>query len=346
MRRILVRIILVMGALLLLACMGFGVPIDFLAVITLGWAWYLVRTLPEIRMARAGIATAAICLVLFAVGSHAFLAWLYSHSNTREETQDPGNRRWKWRWTGTLVAVTILMFVAGMSTVGVTHQLGWLLTSKERLIVSDSGEVAHRVHSTFNLKQIGLALHQYEQVYHSFPPGGTFDRLGRPLQSWQAMILPYIEQESLHRQIQFDIPWNDVRNARVFQTEVPIYVRPGISFKKNAAGYALSHYAANVHMIGGDHTRAIRDVTDGTDSTLMAGEVVAGFKAWGDSTNWRDPSLGLNTSSYGFGSPSPGGVNFLMVDGSVRFIKNTVDLRVLEGLSTPAEQHMIEPNQY
>jgi prepilin-type processing-associated H-X9-DG protein len=263
-----------------------------------------------------------------------------------EDARDRGNRRWKWRWTGTLVAVTIVMFVAGISIVGVTHQLGWLLTSKERLIDSDSGDVAQRVHSTFNLKQIGLALHHYEQAYHSFPPGGTFDRVGRPLQSWQAMILPYIEQESLHRQIQFDIPWKDVRNALAFQTEVSIYVRPGIAFKKNVAGYALSHYAANVHMLGGDRPRAIRDVTDGTGSTLMAGEVVSDFKAWGDPTNWRDPTLGLNKSPHGFGSPSPGGMNFLMVDGSVRFIKNTVDPRVLEALSTPANHEKVESDQF
>jgi prepilin-type processing-associated H-X9-DG protein len=168
------------------------------------------------------------------------------------------------------------------------------------------------------------------------PPGGTFDRQGRPLQSWQAMILRYIEGDELYERIDFTIPWNDLRNAPVFQTEIPAYLRPGILAKKNADGYALSHYAGSAYMLGGDRPRAFSDVSDGTSNTLLAGEVTAGFKAWGDPTNWRDPVLGLNQNPRGFGSPSPGGVNFLMVDGSVRFIKNTIDALVLKGLSTPA----------
>jgi prepilin-type processing-associated H-X9-DG protein len=348
MRPAFARITLVSGALILLACMGISIPIEFIAIITLGWIWFLARTLPEIQVAWAGVATASICLILFAVGTHGFLGWLYPHFPGKGNAQDPGNRRWKWRWTGSLVAVTILMFVAGMSVVGMTHQLGWLLTSKERLIFwsGSARDAARRAQSTNNLKQIGLALHAYGQSQQSFPAGGTFDRMGRPLHSWQAMILPYIELQDLHDRIDFSIPWNNPRNAPLFQTEIPVYLQPGVPAKKDAAGYALSHYAANAHMLGGDHARALRDVTDGTDSTLMAGEAMANFKAWGDPTNWRDPTLGLNKSPHGFGSPWPGGVNFLFVDGSVRFIKNTIDPAVLKAVATPAGQDKVGSDQY
>src|SRR5262249_3875589 len=125
-----------------------------------------------------------------------------------------------------------------------------------------------------------------------------------------------------------------------------IYRCPGIPAERDAAGYALSHYAGNVLMLGGDASRSSHDVTDGGSSTLMAGEVVSRFKPWGDPTNWRDPPVGLNPSPDGFGRPFPGGANFMMVDGSVRFIKDSIDPRVLKALSTPRGGERISSEQY
>jgi prepilin-type processing-associated H-X9-DG protein len=348
MRRSIVSLSVLTGVLFLLACMGLVFPIDFLAAISLGWIWYLRRTLPEVQVATAGAATAATYLVLFVVGSHAFLGWLYREIPRPAGATLDEKPRWKWRWTGSLVFVLVLMFVAGMSITGMTHQLGWLLTSPEPWTAANGGgrDAARRAQSINNLKQIGLALGNYEQANQSLPPGGTFDHQGRPLQSWQAMILPYIEQESLHIRIDFARPYTDPRNAPVFQTMIPAYLNPGIPEYKNSAGYALSHYAANVYMLGGDHPRKMSDVTDGSAFTMMAGEVTTGFKAWGDPTDWRDPGLGLNQNPDGFGGPFPGGVSFLFVDGSVRFVKNAVNPKVLKALSTPAGGEKLLSDQY
>ena len=328
------------AALVLLTCMGFALPVDFAVAMGLGWAWYVARTYPEVQVAPAGVATATVCLILFVVGSQLFLNWLYRAVQHRAGRKSDlhGNERWKWRWTASLTTVIVLMFVAGMSVVGMTHQLGWLFNSKEPWVESGSGpkSALARAVSTNNLKQIGMALHWYHQAYESLPPGGTFDREGHPLQSWQTMILPYLEMGDLYDQIDVSAPWNDSRNAAAFQTEIPQYLRYGIPETRNADGYALSHFAGSVHMLGGDHPHTFGEVSDGTANTLMAGEITHGFKAWGDPTNWRDPTLGLNSNPRGFASPSPGGVNFLMVDGSVHFIKNSVDPKVLKALSTPA----------
>src|SRR5207237_9913083 len=84
------------------------------------------------------------------------------------------------------------------------------------------------------------------------PPAGTFDRQGRPLQSWQTMILPYIERKDLYDRINFGIPWDDLRNSSAFQATVHAYLYPGIPDQKDSAGYALSHYRGNVRMLSGD----------------------------------------------------------------------------------------------
>ena len=46
-----------------------------------------------------------------------------------------------------------------------------------------------------NLKQIALALNNYEQEYNALPPAYTVDADGRPLHSWRTLILPYLEEE-------------------------------------------------------------------------------------------------------------------------------------------------------
>ena len=335
-------------ALVLLSCMGLFLPIDFAVAIIAGWAFYIARTLPQVRVEPAGAATAAVCAVLLIAGLQYFLGWLYRETRKPNGDHTGQQPQWKWRWTLSLVTGVILLFAAGTASVGVTHQLGWLINSHEPLVRSDSGaqSAARRAQSTNNLKQMGLALLQYEQTHHVFPPGGVFDQLGRPFQSWQTLILPYMEQEALYQRINFDAPWNAYVNQPVFQTGILAYQRPGVDVFKNESGYALSHYAASVDMLGGDQPRRLADVSDGTSSTLMVGEVVGDFKAWGEPTNWRDPRLGLNKSPRGFGSVSPGGVSFLFVDGSVRFIKNSVDPTVLEALATPSEHEQVGSDQY
>jgi prepilin-type processing-associated H-X9-DG protein len=339
---------LFVGILFILSCMGLVLPIEIPVVLALGWIWYLARTLPDIHVARSGVATAAICLLLLLVGLQYFVGWLYREIRKLGGNHAGRDMRWKWRWTLNMVAGVILLFAAGIATVGMTHQLGWLITSHEPFVVSGSAQSAvRRVQSTNNLKQIGLALREYEKVHQSFPPGGTFDRTGRALQSWQTLILPYMEgQTDLYSRIDLGATWDDAGNAPALQTVIPQYLHPGIEFLKNEAGYALSHYAANADLLGGDHRRTISEVSDGTSNTFMAGEVVSDFKPWGDPTNWRDPRLGLNRSPQGFGSPSPGGANFLFGDGSVRFIKNAVDPQVLKALATPAGNEKIRSDQY
>src|SRR5438477_7728692 len=72
-------------------------------------------------------------------------------------------------------------------------------------------EAASRIKCKNNLKQIGLALHNYHDSQGFFPPGyvstvgsnGPADDRG-PGWGWAALLLPYVEQDNLFRQIHFD----------------------------------------------------------------------------------------------------------------------------------------------
>ncbi len=327
--------------LFLLACAGLAFPFMFVAEMGLGWLLFLVRVVPEVQIGWAGVATALVCLVAFAVSLHAFLAWLVGQMGT---TAEGTSRRWSRRWTAAIVTTVVLMFVAGMATAGAAHQVGWLLTSKEPLLKVGLSQIAHRMQSSSNLKNIGLGIQSYQNVKNILP-GPTFDRQGRPLQGWMTKILPYLDEQALANTINLDLPWDDPGNRAPFGTVVKLYINPAVRpvQEKNSVGYALGHYAENTYLVG---VASMKDVKDGTSQTILAGEVPGGFRPWGDPVNWRDPGKGINRAPDGFGGPYPGGANFLFGDGSVRFLHNTIDPRVMKALGTPAGADSLTADEF
>lgn len=97
--------------------------------------------------------------------------------------------------------------------------------------VQAAREAARRMSCMNNLKQLVLAMHNYENIYHAFPMGGTRDQDF----SVQARLLPYIEQQNLHdlldyRQPAFFGSWNaKVPNPlfeAAFRTPIAVYLCP------------------------------------------------------------------------------------------------------------------------
>src|SRR5438270_4738267 len=74
--------------------------------------------------------------------------------------------------------------------------------------VQSAREAARRAQCVNNLKQIGLALHNYQDAFGAFPLGGVEDPPGQWTQnhtriSWRALMLPFIEQNTLYNAVNF-----------------------------------------------------------------------------------------------------------------------------------------------
>ncbi len=328
-----------LGGILLLACAGCLVPFDLLGHLLAGWALFLWRVVPRMTVSLAGVGTAMVCLVVLVPGLQGFLAWLYARHGAVKSNPADVPRQWRFRWTANVLALVVLMFVAGMAVTGVAHQTAWLATTREPLIKSGGfREAVERVKSTYNLKEIFRAAEAYYEVRGGFPPGGTFDARGRMLHGWQARLLPYLDQKELHTQIAFELPWDHPRNAPAFRVKVQAFLYPSDHVPAEVGGFAATHYAGNVHVLGGDVGRTLRNITDGTSNTILAGEAAGNFKPWGYPANWRDPGRGLNRSPDGFGAPvsrTHRVVNLLMADGSVRPLSDDTAPAVLKALATP-----------
>src|SRR5262245_32285968 len=97
---------------------------------------------------------------------------------------------------------------------------------------------AARIDCANNLKQIGLALHNYHDVNKIFPPGyvasgayvdGATDT--SPGWGWSAFVLPYVEQEALFRQIDFTQP---IETQPAIQNVVRVFLCPADQFPLGA----------------------------------------------------------------------------------------------------------------
>lgn len=98
--------------------------------------------------------------------------------------------------------------------------------------VQQAREAARRSQCKNNLKQLGLALHNYHDVHRTFPPGwlGVENRRhsveGESGFAWGTMVLPYLEQAPLYQQFDFSIAMDVEPNRSLLNNYQPVFDCP------------------------------------------------------------------------------------------------------------------------
>ncbi|MCS7237349.1 MAG: DUF1559 domain-containing protein [Thermoguttaceae bacterium] len=283
----------------------------------------------------------------------------------------------------TLVELLVVIAIIGLL-------IGLLLPA-----VQAAREAARRAQCSNNLRQIGLALQMYHDVYRRLPAAwvGVDPAMPwRPYTSgptgwaWAAVILPFLEQANIEKNLIDYRRWvtEDLHaTARVFK--VPIYRCPSDtgqdtfhlhdladedhgSHPGEDLEFATSNYVGNfgpddLHVCAdlpiGNQCRGdgvlfhnsfldLAQVTDGLSQTFLAGERASdrGYATWVGTPPGNEcfPGMILGSTevklnyrgphAHGFSSFHPGGANFVFGDGSVRFVRDTIDLAVYRSLST------------
>lgn len=255
--------------------------------------------------------------------------------------------------------------------------------------VQQAREAARRSACKNNLKQYGLALHNYHDTHKVFPPGrirgvsvsGAYTGSGL---SWGTMLLPFIEQSALYDQIDFNLKVGDqsgtsaaLQNLEAMRTHFPMLYCPSDERPKNqdfngatdpynvrSPGIATTSYYGTSGSFRNydspDNRRSgnglfqsnssvnMASIKDGTSNTIAIGEssglktnTMGGFYGRVDSSgnpccadwimrtgqhklNFWDPSAG-NARYHAFSSEHKGGAQFLMCDGSVRFVSENIE---------------------
>lgn len=231
--------------------------------------------------------------------------------------------------------------------------------------VQQAREAARRTQCKNHLKQIGLAVHNYHDVYNKLPDGGTDTGTGYPCSAccnannrgewnWMYQIMPQLDQSNL---------FNLTSDAEIYRTPVSVYFCPSRRAPAVYGSSAKSDYAGNA---GDGHTayngaiirRSCKQpidfayLRDGTSNTLLIGEKQTNVDNFGGSggdneayvnSGWDQDEVrwgALNNVpmpdsahpaeppthwSGRFGSSHVDGFNGVMCDGAVRTFSYNID---------------------
>ncbi|MEO2018092.1 MAG: DUF1559 domain-containing protein [Fuerstiella sp.] len=258
--------------------------------------------------------------------------------------------------------------------------------------VQQAREAARRTQCQNNLKQMGLALHNYHDIHRTFPPGWVDQTGGTSANwGWAVYLLPQIEQANLYNRLQVGNPQSlgmaldDAVKLKSMQTPMtalrcPSDTAPEVNDHhtlRSANGRERSVATSNLvaaaggadWTVGGKLTGSfgqnsrvnLRDMIDGSSNTIVVGErawelfIPNGGKAqcgaatlYGMSASAGNGDMprmtlakglfGINETlddtssqpvvdrcSRGFSSRHVGGAQFLLGDGSCRFISENIE---------------------
>ncbi len=141
--------------------------------------------------------------------------------------------------------------------------------------VQQAREAARRSSCKNNLKQIGLALHNYHDTHNTFPPGGIHSGTAANQVGWTVFILPNIEQGPLYDLCNFEIGnFGNADNA-VNRTRVDTFHCPSatLMFENNSTVLFTTHYYGNggpKHFDGDAMTYSCTPAAECSTTTLLA----------------------------------------------------------------------------
>lgn len=199
--------------------------------------------------------------------------------------------------------------------------------------IQEARNAARTTQSRNNLKQLGLALHNYHDVHDSFPLGATEDSNGKPLHGWLTLCNPYVESSSLYSVIFQNRPWDHPINEELFRPSMSFVVMSGADESPTADGFSVTHYLGNPNIFHRVSSVSLSELHDGSANQWLVGEVSGNYQPWGYQFNWRPITLPLNSGDGSFGRPTGDGVQLCLADGSVTFLANEVDRQILASLA-------------
>ncbi len=236
----------------------------------------------------------------------------------------PPPRRSSGSNTGIIVAVVVGIGALSIPVIAILIAL--LLPA-----VQQAREAARRSQCKSNLKQIGLALHNYHDAYGAFPPAYVVDEQGTPLYSWRVLILPYLDQLPLYASFDLTQAWDSPANEHLLYSMPQTYRCPS-STENDGTYTAYSGVFAPDSIFQGDQPVRLAEITDGASNTIMVGEAEDAEIPWSAPEDVDVTVFQQINESGGFSSHHFGGVQFLFADGRVSFISEDIDFQTLQNL--------------
>lgn len=180
-----------------------------------------------------------------------------------------------------------------------------------------------------------MAVANYHDNNGHLPPPYQTGRDGRPWHSWRVLILPFIEQHALHKEYNFEEPWDGPNNRRLADRMPSVYTfHAGVE-----SGGPTTNYVAVV----GPETawpeagrRRFADATDGRNQTILIVENLGAGIHWMEPRDLRLADMDLRVNSPGGVSSPYTRPGVAMCDGGLSSLDPNLDPDVLRALLTVA----------
>jgi len=190
-----------------------------------------------------------------------------------------------------------------------------------------------------HMKQIGWALHQYEQHYGCLPPAYIPDAKGKPMHSWRVLILPFLERgEGIYQKYSFKEPWNGPNNRKlVNEWPAKFYQCPVADSEPGNTNYLVVVGAGTAWP--GAKSVQMKDIRDTPEKTLLFVEVAD------SGINWMEPrDLSFDHMSFhvnggvsnSISSYHRGGAMVIFADGGAMIMTNTIRPEMIRAMLTIA----------
>ncbi len=140
---------------------------------------------------------------------------------------------------------------------------------------------ARKTQCTNNLRQLGLAILNYESAIGNMPESRLLDSNGKPMHSWRVLILPYLQEETIFSQYSFAEPW-DGPNNRKLHDQMPSVFRCPSRDHGNRTHYKIVRGEGTLFIDG--VKPMLKNVFDGTSNTVLLVEDA------GNPVNWLEPN--------------------------------------------------------
>jgi hypothetical protein len=180
-----------------------------------------------------------------------------------------------------------------------------------------------------NLKQIGLAMHNYHDTFNRFPAGGLDENGKANGLSWRVHLLPFIEQGALYQKFNLDEAWDSEHNKKLINLMPTTFKAPGSTAKPGLTNYVVLSHANGI--VTGKEGKRIADILDGTSNTILA--VEADDKHAVTWTKPADIDFDSKKPHTGLGKLRNGRFMALIADGSVQTISIRISAKMLNNLA-------------
>ncbi len=183
-----------------------------------------------------------------------------------------------------------------------------------------------------NLRDIGVALHEYENAHKQFPAAHSDGREigGSPryvARSWRVAILPFINQTELYDQFHLDEDWDSEHNLKLLDQMPEIFRAPGASKESTETPFLA---IVGSETVISKYGTKMRDIQDGTANTIMLIETKK-MVPW---TKPEDIDFEPNGVMPKLEPVYEGGFHVVFADNSIKFVKSDTSEKDLRAFFT------------